>query len=164
MIMVYHGSGREVVKPDLSFSRPDLDFGRGFYLTPIRDQAVRWALRSLRRGNRAFLNRYRFDLESVAAAGYQFRDFPEYSEEWLEFIIANRSGKAIQGYDVVQGGVANDKVFNTIELYFDRLIDKSEALKRLKFEKPNHQICILNQEIVDRYLVFESAQEVFDGS
>ena len=44
-------------------------------------------------------------------------------------------------YDLVIGGVANDKVFNTVELYFDGLIDKNEAIKRLRYEKPNLQIC-----------------------
>ena len=39
------------------------------------------------------------------------------------------------------GGVANDKVFNTVELFFDGLIDKEEAIKRLRFEKPNLQLC-----------------------
>lgn len=39
------------------------------------------------------------------------------------------------------GGVTNDKVFNTVELYFDNLIDKKEAIRRLRYEKPNLQIC-----------------------
>lgn len=32
-------------------------------------------------------------------------------------------------------------MFNTVELYFDNLIDKNEAIKRLQYEKPNFQIC-----------------------
>lgn len=35
------------------------------------------------------------------------------------------------------GCVANDKVFNNVELYFDGLIDKKEAINRLCYEKPN---------------------------
>ncbi len=164
MTKVYHGSCLEVPKPDLAFSRPDLDFGKGFYITPIRDQAERWALRSLRRNERAILNIYYFDLNAAVNAGFHFKDFLEYNEEWLDFIIANRRGESIHEFDIVQGGVANDKVFNTIELYFGNLINKDEAIKRLKFEAPNHQICILKQEIIDRYLTFESAEEVSNGS
>ena len=50
-------------------------------------------------------------------------------------------GKDSTDYDLVVGGVANDKVFNTVELFFDGLIDKAEAINRLRYEKPNLQIC-----------------------
>lgn len=59
----------------------------------------------------------------------------------MSFILNCRSGNDTSVYDLVVGGVANDKVFNTVELYFDGLIDKSEALKRLRFEQPNLQMC-----------------------
>ena len=58
------------------------------------------------------------------------------------------------------GGVADDKVFNTIELYFDQLIDKTEAIKRLRYEKPNSQICFRSQLVIDRYLRFEGSEKV----
>lgn len=61
-------------------------------------------------------------------------------------------------YDVVMGGVANDKVFNTVELYFDGLIDKAEAIKRLKYEKPNFQIAFRTQEAIEQYLHFEGVK------
>ena len=63
------------------------------------------------------------------------------SEEWLDFILNCRSGKDSTDYDFVVGGVANDKVFNTVELFFDGLIDKTEAINRLRYEKPNQQMC-----------------------
>jgi hypothetical protein len=56
------------------------------------------------------------------------------------------------------GGVANDKVFNTVELYFDGLIDKSEAIKRLRFEKPNYQIAFRSQKAIEKYLAFERSE------
>ncbi len=61
------------------------------------------------------------------------------------------------GIDIVIGGVANDKVFNTIERYLDRLIDKAEAIKRLRYEKPNLQVCFRTQEAIDEYLRFEGS-------
>ncbi len=163
MIKVYHGSWTEVAKPDIAFSRDNLDFGKGFYVTPVLDQAERWSLRSLRRGQKAILNTYSLDLDGAVASGYGFKDFPEYNEEWLSFITACRQGEPHAEFDVIQGGVANDKVFNTIELYYDGLIDKIETIKRLRFEKPNHQICICRQEIIGRHLHFESAAEVSDA-
>lgn len=55
-------------------------------------------------------------------------EFDSYSEEWLDFILYCRRGEDTTDYDIVIGGAANDKVFNTVELFFDGLIDKKEAL------------------------------------
>lgn len=74
--------------------------------------------------------------------------------------LSCRSGsKEYSNYDVIEGGIANDRVFNTIELYFSNLIDKTTALQRLKFEKPNNQICFVNQKVMDKVLRFESSYE-----
>lgn len=64
-------------------------------------------------------------------------------------------------YDIVIGGVANDKVFNTVELYFDRLIDKTEAITRLRYEKPNMQVCFRTQSVLEQYLSFEGSEKVW---
>ena len=66
-------------------------------------------------------------------------------------------------YDIVEGGIANDRVFNTIELYDAGLITREEALARLQYEKPNNQICLIRQELVDKYLVFKEAILLNDG-
>ena len=63
----------------------------------------------------------------------------------------------MKGYDMVEGGVANDRVFNTIELYYTGLIPKEEALRRLRFEKPNNQLCLINQSLLDSCLFFVEA-------
>ncbi len=63
-------------------------------------------------------------------------------------------------YDIVIGGVANDKVFNTAELYTEKLIDKEEALGRLKYERPNLQIAFRSQEVIDGFLIFEGSYEL----
>ena len=39
-MILYHTSNIEILKPSLEYSRPRLDFGKGFYLTPIREQAL----------------------------------------------------------------------------------------------------------------------------
>ncbi|WP_346342215.1 DUF3990 domain-containing protein [Drancourtella massiliensis] len=50
--------------------------------------------------------------------------------------------------------------FNTIELYFDRLIDKEEAIRRLRFEKPNLQLCFRTQKALESYLRFEGSEQI----
>ena len=72
--------------------------------------------------------------------------FDSYSEKWLDFILNCRRGKDSADYDLVVGGAANDKVFNTVELFFGGLIDKAEAIDRLRYEKPNLQICFRTEK------------------
>lgn len=86
--------------------------------------------------------------------------FAGYNEEWLDFVSLCRLGKQTALYDLVAGGIADDKVFNTVDLYFSGNISKEEALRRLAFVHPNHQICILNQEILDKHLHFLKAEEI----
>ncbi|WP_334304902.1 DUF3990 domain-containing protein [Sellimonas catena] len=50
--------------------------------------------------------------------------------------------------------------FNTIELYFDHLIDKEEAIRRLRFEKPNLQLCFRTQKALESYLHFEGSEQI----
>jgi hypothetical protein len=137
-MILYHGSFLPVDKPDLLHSRPNVDFGRGFYVTPIYEQAEKWCQRFIRRGKDGVISKYALDEEAFHRLNVL--RFHAYSEEWLDFILTCRSGKDASAYDAVCGGVANDKVFNTIELYFENLIDKGEAIQRLRYEKPNLQI------------------------
>ena len=85
--------------------------------------------------------------------------FDSYSEDWLDFILNCRSGKDTTDYDLVVGGVANDKVFNTVELFFDGLIDKTEAINRLRYEKPNLQICFRTEKALS-LLRFERSEMI----
>ena len=62
--------------------------------------------------------------------------------------------------DVVEGGIANDRVFNTIELFAAGLTPREDTLKKLRYERPNNQICILDQSILDRFLRFVEAIEL----
>ena len=154
---VYHGSWIEVSVPDLKHSRTDVDFGKGFYVTPIREQAVKWCGRFKRRGKQGIVTSYIFD--DCTIQNLKVLKFDSYSEKWLDFILNCRREKDSSDYDIVMGGVANDKVFNTVELYFDHLIDKKEAINRLKYEKPNMQICFRTMSALET-LRYEGSVEV----
>lgn len=156
-MILYHGSYFEIDKPDLVHSRDNVDFGRGFYTTPIYEQAVKWCGKFKRRGQKGVVSKYEFDMEHVN--DWKVLEFDTYSEEWLDFVLNCRSGKDASDYDVVVGGVANDKVFNTVELYFEGLIDKKEALNRLRYEKPNLQVCFRTSEVINA-LRFEGSEVV----
>ena len=63
-------------------------------------------------------------------------------------------------YDYVEGGVANDRVIDTVNLYMAGLIDATSALRELSKHRPNNQICILNQDIVNNYLIYDGTEEL----
>ena len=153
-MILYHGSFTEVRKPDISYSRDTLDFGKGFYVTPIYEQAKKWSLRFKRKKGKSVISWYELDEKKLRHEA-RIKEFSSYSEEWLDYIITCRGGMNTGQYDIIIGGVANDKVFDTIELFFDGLIDKNMAIQRLKYEKPNLQYCICSQEILDKYLIYQ---------
>lgn len=80
-----------------------------------------------------------YEFDETALEHLNTLQFDGYTEAWLDFILACRAGNDDSSYDLVSGGVANDKVFNTVELFIDGLIDKTEAIVRLRYEKPNLQ-------------------------
>ena len=83
-MIVYHGSWLEVKNPDLKHSRSDVDFGKGFYVTPLRDQAVKWCGKFKRRGKQGIVTTFEF--EENAQENLKILKFDSYSEEWLDFI------------------------------------------------------------------------------
>lgn len=157
---LYHGSTIIVDKPLVSYGRNNLDFGKGFYTTNLQSQAEKWVQRFIALCKKGIINIYNYENSNILSK-CRYKKFSEYNEEWLDFILACRSGSNdYLNYDIIEGGIANDKVFNTIELYFSNLIDKSTAIQRLKFEKQNNQICFVNQKIMDEVLHYESSYEL----
>ena len=154
---VYHTSTIEIINPDIIHSREGLDFGKGFYCTVLREQAEAYGLRFSLRGIPAILNEYVLDSAYIES---NVRQFVSYDEEWLDFIMANRQNQPVTDYEIIEGGVADDKIFRTIDLYLSGDISKTDALNRLKYEKPNHRICFRSQSVIDRYLKFVSSTKL----
>jgi hypothetical protein len=156
-MILYHGSNTAIQKPDLSFSRQRTDFGKGFYLTPLKTQAASWAKRFGRGHGTAVLSAY--DFNDKLPYDVKILEFGDYNLEWLHFIVACRLGQPVDTeWDLVIGGVANDKVFNTLQLFFDKLIGPEEAIGRLRYDKPNIQYCFKKQSLIDEYLVFLNSE------
>lgn len=160
-MILYHGGTEAVMQPDCKAGRPDLDFGQGFYVTLLQGQAEGFARRKARdRRGKPVISVYEFDYES-AIKECAYLNFEFYDEAWLNFVVASRNGsKPWATYDIVEGGVANDRVIDTVELYTIGILDKASALGRLSEHRPNHQICILNQGILDKYLKFVNVIEL----
>ena len=160
-IIVYHGGTEIIEHPICKLGRLNLDFGQGFYVTDIREQAVLWATQVAdRREESPVLNRYRLNREAILSEA-KCKVFKAYDYDWLEFIVANRRGQTIAfDYDYVEGGVANDRVIDTVNLYMTGLMDMDTALKRLSEHQPNNQMCLLNQIILDKYLKFDGTETI----
>jgi hypothetical protein len=156
-MLIYHASDTIVNTPDTIHSRTNLDFGKGFYATVIREQAERYAQRFILRNRKGILNVY----EYTPTEALNVKCFDAYDSEWLDFVAACRMGEDVYKlYDVICGGIANDRVFNTLDLYFSNQMTKEEALKRLIFEKPNQQLCFTNQTAIDCCISFIESEEL----
>ncbi len=157
--ILYHGSNVVVEHPLVNIGRKDLDFGPGFYLTPLYEQASKWAVRikTIRKASQAIINNYEYSEPS----NYNIKRFDAYDKEWLNFIVNSRAGKQPwRDFDIVEGGVADDRVIDAVEAYINGYADVEHTLSKLVYHKPNYQICILSQEIVDKYLHFQSYERI----
>ena len=156
---LYHGSDCVIEQPDIAHSRDNLDFGRGFYLTSFEEQAERWALRkAVRKQTTPIVNVYDFD-DSHACA--RIRRFDDNDAAWVEFVCACRRGEApAEPYDLIVGGVADDKVFRAVDMYFRGIWDIDKTLEALRFFERNDQYCFASQAILDDSLRFIGSYEV----
>lgn len=154
---LYHSSSVVVSMPDTTHSRDYLDFGKGFYLTSIYNQAVRYAERFKRRGRDAWLNTYEL---SYQPADWKILTFEVYDAAWLEFVSACRAGNDVSDFDMVIGGIANDRVILTLDRYFAGEISQEEALGLLRFEKPNIQYCIRSGRMLNQCLTYIDSKKL----
>lgn len=161
ILTVYHGGTEEIKSPLVHVGRPNLDFGPGFYVTDIFLQAKEWAEKvAAFRDAAPMVSVYHLRQRDIIDC-CKARIFTAYDREWLEFVTASRLGKEVwKGYDYIEGGIANDRVVNTIRLYMTGFISADEALKRLRYFKPTNQICILNQQLLDEYLTFVESRRI----
>lgn len=159
-MIVYHGSDRTVSLPDIKHSFRNLDFGRRFYVTTVREQAERWARRKadFTKDARPFLNVYdmKIDMEKLFV-----RRFDESLSDWIEFVCDCRDDSQIYtAYDVIIGKVADDKVFRVVDMYHSGIWDKERALREIRVYPAYDQIAFITQRAIDRLLQFQNSVEV----
>lgn len=135
---LYHGSNVIVQNPKVLTNGFYKDFGYGFYCTKIEKQAVRWALVKKKEH---VVNVYGYEpderLKSLV--------FSEMTEEWLDFVVNCRRGIE-HGYDIVEGPMADDTIWDYIEDYIRGSITREAFWVLVKFKYPTHQIVFCTQE------------------
>lgn len=150
-MLVYHSSDQCFTMPDVDHSRNALDFGKGFYVTRLKEQAIKYANRFLKMGSDAYIHFFEYS----PTPDMKIKIFDSYDEEWLNFVCSCRKGNdCYKQFDIVEGGVANDKVFRTVDLYMAGIYNKEQALQNLAYEMPNNQLCFISQNAINKCLRF----------
>lgn len=135
-MILYHGSNMVIDKIDLEKSKPNKDFGKGFYLSETELQAMEMAkFKASLLGGEPIVTMFEFDDSIMHGSHLRVKVFDGYSEEWADFVFANRDGRDANTYDIVYGPIANDKVGLQIRKLKDGSIDRVEFLNRLKYMK-----------------------------
>lgn len=135
-MILYHGSNMVIDKIDLEMSKPNKDFGKGFYLSENESQAMEMAnFKSALLGGEPIVTKFEFNELMMQSSDLRIKIFTDYSEEWADFVFANREGNDVELYDIVYGPIADDKVGLQIRKLKYGSIDKAEFLNRLKYMK-----------------------------
>jgi len=145
---LYHGSNCDFTRVDLSKSKDRRDFGKGFYLTTLPNQAKDWAETLFDRygGDSVFVYEFEFEIND----NLTLKKFDGLTEEWLNFIKENRIKGGLQHeFDVVQGVVANDKTNRILALFVEDIYTAKQAMKKLYRNKLNDQISIHSEKALN---------------
>ena len=147
---LYHGSNTEIADINLDKCRPYKDFGRGFYLTEIEEQAVLMAKRVSRIYDGVpYVTYFEFDENALKSGILNIKIFAEPSVEWAVFVLNNRNRAYddISGincnqdnkYDIVTGPVADDDIALLLRTFTDGFIDSGALLNGMRYKRLTSQ-------------------------
>ena len=166
IITLYHGSISLFEKPNANKGKPFKDFGRAFYVSQEKQNAVNIAFRNklieesrnkrLKRTENVSAYLYTFELDLSILKDYSVKEFPNADKEWLLFVLSNRSSRdKSHSYDVVIGPTANDDTRASLRAYNAGAYgeqDSDEAMniliRRLKVDKLPEQVYFSNNNIL----------------
>ncbi|MBN1065406.1 DUF3990 domain-containing protein [Clostridium botulinum] len=161
-MILYHGSNVVVTDPKIIKANRTLDFGNGFYTTTSKEQACKWASIKKNRENSEYgiLNIYEIDNKVLESKILKIKRFNEACEEWLNFVIDNRLNlKYSHEFDIVEGPVADDRVYACLNAFENRFMDMESAIRELRTYKLADQISFHTEEAINS-LKFIGKEEV----
>ncbi|WP_252255139.1 DUF3990 domain-containing protein [Clostridium sp. ZBS12] len=145
--IIYHSNYRKIEFPEIRKHRFTKDFSWGFYCTEIKEQAEKWSSKF----NTSIVNLYELrDFEPL-----NIKEFNEYNEEWLDFVVGCRSGET-HNYDVVIGPMADDTIYDYIDAYTQGQMNKQKFFELMKFKYPTNQISFHTIKALDHINFIES--------
>jgi hypothetical protein len=166
-LILYHGSNIEIREIDLEQCKPFKDFGRGFYLTDIKEQAEKMAQRVAKLyGGKPFISEFRLNTELFDDTDVTKLIFDKPSREWALFVINNRDRNYVDlgdkncnqdnKYAVVQGPVANDNIAYLFRYFAGGLIDIEALTRSLEYKELTSQYSFHTPKAIS-YLSFTGA-------
>lgn len=149
---LYHGSNVVVDTPKILVNGFYKDFGYGFYCTVMEKQAQRWALTKKKEH---IVNVYVYNKNN----DLKIKKFNEMTDEWLEFVVNCRRGND-HNYDIVEGPMADDTIWDYVEDYVRGEISKTAFWELVKFKYPTHQIVFCTEKSLNS-LEFERSYKIW---
>ena len=152
-MILYHSSKEIVEFPEIRKSRYTKDFSWGFYCTNNFKQALRWANRG--EGD-PVINYYTYERNDKLS----ILKFDSMTDEWLDFIARCRSGETHR-YDIVEGPMANDTVWNYVNDFLSGRISRRQFLALAEFRYPTHQMSFHTLAALD-CLTYDRSEIIYD--
>jgi len=144
-MILYHGSNIEIMEIDLGKCRPFKDFGKGFYTTPVKEQALAMAKRTVKiyKEGTPCITEYSFDVTRLEDPQFNIKRFFNPDINWARFVINNRNHdfkdigrpecNSDSKYDIVSGPVANDDISALVNVYLAGLLPDEALVKQLTY-------------------------------
>jgi len=145
-MQVFHGSDVKIEKIDLTKSEFFKDFGRGFYVTNIREHAYQRAVDVANRNksDKPVVTEFKYAESYPVTVGMNIKKFETVSKEWVEFVMLNRNrhiSHPAHTFDIVEGPIADDRMVVQIRLYTQGKISIETLIEKLTYRESTHQIC-----------------------
>ncbi len=150
-MILYHGSNVDVKVIELAMCRPYKDFGRGFYLTVLKEQADKMAKRVARLyGGSPIINTFELSDDFKSTVGLRVLDFgSETSEKWARFVMNNRNRNyrnfadpecnLDNKYDVVIGPIADDAMAVLFRQYENGILSFENMVSGMIYKETTNQ-------------------------
>ncbi len=133
-MILYHGTNKAFDTIDLTKSKPNKDFGQGFYLSREYSQAMEMAKTKFDQIKTGFPTVLTYEVDEQQMNQLKVLRFDAYTFEWARFILMNRrndTDKPMHDYDIVYGPIANDKVGVQLWKFENQMIDLETFTRNL---------------------------------
>lgn len=168
--VLFHGTPVKFEQVDIDKSRTNTDFGKGFYLTTIFEQAVEWAgkqrstkivTKKLSSYSHTYVLKFALDFERFKKLTIKI--YEGYTEDWLDKIYECRmyGRKDTEKNDITIGPMADNNIYVILEQYEAGIIGKADTLELLKFEKANMQIAFHTDKSLKTIKYIDNACEFY---
>ncbi len=160
--ILFHGTNVRFSQIDLTRAKATSDFGEGFYLTNILEQAVEWAGRKRRiqfdsdlfglELESAYVLKYELFFDKLEQYNIKMKVFSQYDREWLDTILLGRRhldandvvvedvSELFSEFDVIAGPMADNNLNEKLNNYAKDPYDRNILLEEIKMIKENYQI------------------------